>query len=330
MGKAITAPALSKAIEEALEAGINSRNLEVSPIPLDLIQPGSNDRVDFKKVPALADSIIEHGLLSPIVVRQITPDLYRIAGGETRYRAYCLLHDRDPANPKWMAIPAFVKEMDDDQESAIMLIENSVRQQLGPVEEAKGYHKRIVCQGWTVERCASETGYGVARIKNRLALLKLTDDILALIQSGNLAPEYGAIMGDANLDANFQALAMRAYNDNTSPNPKWFRGVCSELAATQAQSSLFDFFNLPVAVQQIVDAPILPPDVQNYTPQRRPKNPMNLLALMSRECRENAATFDKAGNWRKRNEYSAAATAIETALKLLEQAQGPLVKGKVA
>lgn len=105
------------------------------------------------------------------------PGEYEIVGGERRVRAM-----RDVLG--WEAIPVNVKNLNDEQASMMMLAENTVRDDLKPVDEARGYRTRMDEFGLTEEELAERTKLPVRRIKERLDLLALEPQIQDLVNAG--------------------------------------------------------------------------------------------------------------------------------------------------
>lgn len=209
---------------------------------------GNNDRKFFasNKLEELAASIKEHGLIQPITVREIenTPDgkRYEIVAGERRFRAVSLLG--------WDEIPANVMSLDDEEASAVMLLENTARQDLDAIEEAQAYKARIDRFGWTVDEVARRAGVSTIRVKNVVKLLSLRPEIQHLVKQGSLTIGYAQIIVNAGLNYDFQLIAIKALNENAAPTIAWFRKVCGELEAKQKQASLFDLSTFAQDVYQ--------------------------------------------------------------------------------
>ena len=117
-----------------MDLKISSTENVVYDVPVDLIEIGSNQRLEgnagFDKgsLQELANSIHEDGLTNPITVRRLEDGRYRLVAGERRYRAVSQFL-------KWPTTPAFVREMDDLKERAVMAHENIGRVDLNPIEE---------------------------------------------------------------------------------------------------------------------------------------------------------------------------------------------------
>jgi ParB/RepB/Spo0J family partition protein len=181
----------------------------------------------------LADSIKANGLAQPITVRWVEDrQKYEIVAGERRFRAHKLLGVA--------TVRAIVRDLTDSEASAIMLAENTGRKDLDPVDEARAYKARMTAYGWDDKTVAEKAGVSVQRVRNRLALLQLRDDLLHLVRTGNLQMGYAQIIAEANLDKNRQLIALKRLQTCPAPTPQWFRKECGELVNQQAQGDLFD------------------------------------------------------------------------------------------
>lgn len=212
----------------------------ITSIPVTKIRPGNNDRTVFKKndLEALAESIRSQGkgregrgLLQPITVRK-AGRYYEIIAGERRFRAVQLLN--------WKSIPAITAQVTDEEAAALMLVENVSRADLDPIDEARAYRIRMDKYGWSEDKCAEYAGTSTTRVKFRLKLLSLRDDLLELIRFGHLQIGYAQILADASLDSNRQLLAVKALRDNPKPTPGWFRNIVNQYREQQLQAGLFD------------------------------------------------------------------------------------------
>lgn len=215
----------------------------VQNLPTARIVAGNNDRKRFaeEELRLLADSLAQEGLISAITVRPLADgERFELIAGERRFRASQLLH--------WEAIPAIVLDVDDRRAARLMLIENTVRVDLDPIEEAGAYRKNITEFGITLEELARDAHITVKRIKDRLALLRLNGDIQTLIKHGHMGLGYAMSMVD--LDSNFQAQAMRYFQQN-KPTLSGFRALCGQLLEHQAQGSMFDMDAFMVELVQV-------------------------------------------------------------------------------
>ena len=143
---------------------------QVIDISLDKILPNRfQPRIKFheKNINELAESIREHGVIQPIVVRKIS-DKYEIIAGERRYKASVLANKN--------SIPALIVNLNDKDAAEVALIENVQRQDLTPIEEAVSY-KKILDMGMTQEQLAQKLGKTQSTVANKLRLLNLDEEV---------------------------------------------------------------------------------------------------------------------------------------------------------
>lgn len=165
----------------------------VSSVRLSDIEPDRNQprkSFDEEALQALADSIAAHGVLQPLVVRnaarpeddESTKELlkgkYRIISGERRWRASKMAGLTE--------VPVVVKELNDTEASAIMLVENLQREDLNPVEVARGLKRLIDEFGLTQEETAKIVGISRPNLTNSLRLLSLPPNVLDFLASGDI------------------------------------------------------------------------------------------------------------------------------------------------
>lgn len=197
-------------------------------VELELVDAGQNDRKLFDQgaLETLAASIERDGLAQPPTLRRVG-DRYEIVAGERRVRAMRLLG--------WTHTEAFVRDYDDDAASAVMLVENMVRVNLDPVEEARAFKARLD-NGMGLVELARLVGLSQGTIQRRILLLELGDDARKLISSGNLALSYAELM--VGLDGDRQNLALRALSAGDL-SLAGFRAVCAKLRGEQAAEPMF-------------------------------------------------------------------------------------------
>ncbi|MBQ4556905.1 MAG: ParB/RepB/Spo0J family partition protein [Clostridia bacterium] len=126
----------------------------------------------------LADSISAHGVLQPILVREIADGHYQIIAGERRYRASKMAGLTE--------VPVIVLDKNDLETAQISLIENIQREDLNPIEEAQAYRALIANYNLTQEEVSLKVGKGRSTITNALRLLDLTDEVVAMLNAGEL------------------------------------------------------------------------------------------------------------------------------------------------
>jgi len=152
----------------------------IENISVDQLNPGQyqpRKRFDEESLQELADSIIEQGLMQPIIVRK-SENNFEIIAGERRWRAAKLA--------KLETIPVIVREINDRTASVIALIENMQRVDLSSIEEAEGIKKMIDEFGMTHEEASDAVGKSRSAITNLLRLLQLTDFVKEKLNSGDI------------------------------------------------------------------------------------------------------------------------------------------------
>lgn len=157
---------------------------EIQNINIDLILPNRfQPRLVFdeKSLNELAESIKEHGLLEPIIVRQLN-DKYEIIAGERRYKAATLAG--------LTTIPAIVKNLNDYKSAQVAIVENVQRRNLNPIEEAKSY-KRILEKGQiTQEELAKQLSVSQSTIANKLRLLNLDKNVQQALSENKISERH--------------------------------------------------------------------------------------------------------------------------------------------
>ena len=142
-------------------------------------------------IAALADSIREHGILQPVLVRPISTGGYQIVAGERRWRAARMLGLEE--------IPVSIRELSDSEAMQIAIIENLQRENLNPIEEAAGYSELIEKFGMTQDKVAKMVGRSRSAIANAVRLLTLPDRIVKMLENGELSAGHGrALLGFQN------------------------------------------------------------------------------------------------------------------------------------
>ena len=127
----------------------------------------------------LADSIAQYGLIQPITVRKLNTGYYQIIAGERRWRASRLAGLTE--------VPVRVIEADDRRTAELALVENLQREDLNPIEEAKGYRTLIEEYGLTQEEAAKSVGRSRPAITNAMRLLSLSAPVLEMVEKGELS-----------------------------------------------------------------------------------------------------------------------------------------------
>jgi ParB family chromosome partitioning protein len=181
------------AVSEEGEAGGD----ELRELPVDLIRPNPNQprrNFDEAALQALADSLESRGVLQPVLVRPVAGGTYELVAGERRWRASQLAGLEQ--------IPALVRQRDDAQALEVALIENMAREDLNPVEEARACAALVEELGLTREEVGRRVGRSRVAVSNLLRLLDLPDDVLELLERGDLAEGHGRalLLAEDNTD----------------------------------------------------------------------------------------------------------------------------------
>ena len=149
------------------------------------VKPNANQprkTFDEEKIAELAASIRENGIIQPLIVRK-KGKTYEIVAGERRWRA--------SVKAELKEVPCIVRELDDEQNMLLAIVENMQREDLNPLEEAEGLNQMIASYGLTQEQVSKSVGKSRPYIANSLRLLKLPEDIRELISEGKLSAGHG-------------------------------------------------------------------------------------------------------------------------------------------
>ena len=162
-----------------------SQDCALRTVPLYKVEPNPDQpRREFDEVALqdLADSIRLHGIIQPLTVREMENGYYQIIAGERRWRAARLAELTE--------VPVVVMEADDRKVMELALIENLQREDLNPVEEARGYQTLMEEYGLTQETAAKQVGKSRPTVANALRLLSLEPSVLQMVQEGKLSPGH--------------------------------------------------------------------------------------------------------------------------------------------
>lgn len=152
-------------------------------LPISKVEPRSQQPrkyFDEQGLQELSDSIAEHGIIQPLTVREIDGGYYQIIAGERRWRAARMAGIEE--------VPARIIEADDKTTMELALVENLQRENLNPAEEARGYKTLMEEYGMTQEETAKRVGKSRPVIANALRLLNLPDEVMDMLQNGEIAP----------------------------------------------------------------------------------------------------------------------------------------------
>lgn len=166
---------------DALLADTYADEDKISQLEIDLITPRPEQpRITFNQesLEELAQSLREHGMLQPVLVRT-TEEGYELIAGERRWRAAQMAGME--------SIPAVIRDIDDREAAEIALIENLQRDDLNAIEEARAYRTIMDNYGYTQETLGVRVGKSRSHIANTLRILNLPDEIITMIEGGEIA-----------------------------------------------------------------------------------------------------------------------------------------------
>ncbi|MCM3726858.1 ParB/RepB/Spo0J family partition protein [Neobacillus cucumis] len=200
---------MAKGLGKGLNAFFNEASKEetVQEIKLKELRPNPyQPRKTFQQetIDELRDSIIEHGILQPIVVRKSIRG-YEIVVGERRFRA--------AKEAKLETIPAVVRELTEQQMMELAVLENLQREDLNPIEEGQAYQTLIEKLKLTQEEVAKRLGKSRPHVANHIRLLSLPPKIQELISSGKISMGHGRALLGLRQKAKLPVLVEKVVNE---------------------------------------------------------------------------------------------------------------------
>ena len=198
---------LNKGLDALLGQNTNHSQKSIKNLPVEDINPGRfqpRTNFDEEKLLELTNSIKNHGVLSPILVREVGLNKYEVIAGERRLRA--------SKNAGLKTIPTLIDQKQDKDALESALIENLQREDLNAVEEARGYDRLKREFGLTQDEVAVSTGKARSTIANSLRLLSLPAKVLDMLSSGQIEK------GHAKLLASMSPLEAEKAADNIIKN----------------------------------------------------------------------------------------------------------------
>lgn len=242
--------------DETLHRDNEIENVSVSQLVVNPFQPRKifNDDV----LGELAESIKEHGIIQPIVVRK-KGKKYEIVVGERRFRAAKLAGLTE--------IPAIVKEMTEQQMMEVAILENLQREDLTPIEEAEAYSSLIEKLNFTQDDLAKRLGKSRPHIANHIRLLQLPEEVRVLVNEGHLTMGHGrTLLGLKNkrripevaqkvLDQalNVRQLETLVQNINEDVSRETEKPVKKDVFVQATESHLRDYFGTNVQIKKQKD-----------------------------------------------------------------------------
>ena len=190
-------------VENAKESDI--KEISLADIKSNPYQPRKT--FDETSLQELADSIKEHGIVQPIIVKKNIKGYYIVAG-ERRSKAAKLAG--------LTTIPAIIRDFNDQEMMEIALIENIQRENLNPIEEAEGYLNIIKSTNMTQEEVSKKFGKSRSYITNLIGLLKLPDDVKDYVKKGKLSMGHARALSKIEDEKEVERLATKAINEGLS------------------------------------------------------------------------------------------------------------------
>jgi len=155
---------------------------DIATLPIMKVEPRKDQpryRFDEVALEELAESIRQYGLIQPVTVRQLDGGYYQIIAGERRWRASRMAGLDE--------IPVRIIEADDKKAMELALVENLQREDLNPIEEARGYKTLMDEYGMTQEEASNAVGKSRPAVTNSLRLLALGESVMTLVEEGTLS-----------------------------------------------------------------------------------------------------------------------------------------------
>jgi ParB family transcriptional regulator, chromosome partitioning protein len=213
------------AVQDAVDAVQELRELSLDVIVANPSQPRRH--FDDEALQELAGSVSECGVLQPVLVHLRLDGKYELLAGERRWRAAKLAG--------LQSIPALVSRYDDRASLEVGLIENMAREDLNPVEKARAFSTLMDEFGLIREQIGRRVGCHKSVVSNLTSLLKLSDEILELLECGELSAGHGsALLRAKNLDARLP-LARAAIDEEWTVRTLEARACASNVALLESQ-----------------------------------------------------------------------------------------------
>lgn len=190
-------------LENNVDDMVSTSTLNINEIIPNKEQPRKT--FDQTALEELADSIRQHGVLQPLLVRPLPNGAYQLVAGERRWRASRLAELKE--------VPVIIKELTDTEAMEIAIIENLQREDLNPIEEAEGLQTLIDKCGFTQEEVATSVGKSRPAIANALRLLKLPEDVREMTKKGEISAGHARALLSFDSQALMQEVASKIVSD---------------------------------------------------------------------------------------------------------------------
>lgn len=193
-------------LDNSVEVQNSVTTVRVSQIEARSDQPRKS--FESEALAQLADSIKVHGILQPILVRNVGSGYYQIIAGERRFRAAKMAGLSE--------VPVLITEADDETTAQMALIENVQRENLNPLEEALAYRDLSENYGMTQEKLSEKIGKSRSAIANAMRLLDLPDEVLAMLRDSKLSAGHARALLGLKDEADVIFLARKIESEGLS------------------------------------------------------------------------------------------------------------------
>lgn len=184
---------------------------ELVHLPVGAISANSRQprrRLDPERIEELAESVRAQGIVQPIVVRPLAEGRFELIAGERRWRA--------ARKAGLVTVPALVRPSDDRESLLLALVENVAREDLSPVDEARAYAVLLDEFGLSLGEVSEQVGRSKPAVSNRLRLLELPDDVIGLVERGQLSEGHARAVLAVPNDDERRRLARRIIRQSLS------------------------------------------------------------------------------------------------------------------
>ncbi len=224
-------------MDNSIEENSSSQAVKLNILDIEPNKEQARKNFDDAALSELADSIAQHGVLQPLLVRPIFGGGYQLIAGERRWRASRLAG--------LTQVPAIIKELTDEEAAVISLIENLQREDLNPVEEALGFASLIKDFSLTQDEAAKKVGKSRPAVANALRLLKLPEKVLDYVREGKLSAGHARAIA-AIEDEKTALLAAEAVIEkglSVRETERMVKALTAEKKAKKPSKSRHSFFD---------------------------------------------------------------------------------------
>ena len=224
-------------IDNSIEENNASQAVKLNILDIEPNKEQARKQFDDEALSELADSIAQHGVLQPLLVRPIFGGGYQLIAGERRWRASRLAG--------LTQVPAIIKELSDEEAAVISLIENLQREDLNPVEEAFGFASLIKDFSLTQEEAAKKVGKSRPAVANALRLLKLPEKVLDYVRENKLSAGHARAIAAIEDEKNalFAADTVIGKGLSVRETEKMVKALTAEKKTKKPSKSRHTFFD---------------------------------------------------------------------------------------